>query len=65
MAAIARPGKDWCEQKKFAGGILFARCTSRLRTPSRLALEEPRRMRILLLADALRSQRLRYQQVHP
>jgi len=26
VMAIARPGQDWCEQKQFSGGALFARC---------------------------------------
>ncbi|SRR6266566_281982 len=26
VTAIAHPGQDWCEQRQFAGGILFSRC---------------------------------------
>ena len=26
VTAMAHPGPDWCEQKRFAGGVLFSRC---------------------------------------
>jgi hypothetical protein len=31
VTPVARPGRDWCEQKQFAGGVLFTRCQHRQR----------------------------------